>query len=267
MRSPGTHPSATGTTNAMPSTTVRLTNETSWSIVRSPTKRRERYGVGLPCRPMSTDFTDDAALVGALRAGDEAAFAWMLDRYHGSLHRTARMYVATDAHADEVVQETWLAVLKAIDRFEQRSSLKTWLYRILMNIARTHGVREYAEHPVLVGVGRARRGRRADVHGRPVPPSGDADWPGHWASFPLDWEHQPESRGCSPARPWPSSPSAIERLPPAQREVLTLRDLDGWSSTEVCNALGVTETNQRVLLHRGRAKVRTALESYFEGTA
>jgi RNA polymerase sigma-70 factor, ECF subfamily len=215
---------------------------------------------------MVSDWSDDGVLVQALRAGNEAAFAWMLDRYHGSLHRTARMYVATDAQADEVVQETWLAVLKAIDRFEQRSSLKTWLYRILMNIARTRGMRESRSIPFSSASNALDEGAEPTFAADRFRPPGDADWPGHWASFPLDWEHQPESRLLA-GETIALLAAAIERLPPAQREVLTLRDVDGWSSTEVCNALGVTETNQRVLLHRGRAKIRTALESYFEGTA
>jgi RNA polymerase sigma-70 factor (ECF subfamily) len=214
---------------------------------------------------MGSDWSDDAVLVQALRAGDEAAFGWMLDHYHGSLHRTARMYVATDAQADEVVQETWLAVLKAIDRFEQRSSVKTWLYRILMNIARTRGVRESRSIPFSSASNALDEGAEPTFPAERFRPPGDADWPGHWASFPLDWEHQPESRLLA-GETMALVAGAIERLPPAQREVLTLRDVDGWSSREVCNALGVTETNQRVLLHRGRAKVRSALELYFEGT-
>jgi RNA polymerase sigma-70 factor (ECF subfamily) len=214
---------------------------------------------------MAPEFSDDGALVVALRAGDEAAFTWLLARYHGPLHRTARMYVATDAQADEVVQETWLAVLRGIDRFEQRSSLKTWLYRILMNIARTRGVKESRSIPFSSASGALAEGAEPTFDADRFRPADDPDWPGHWAAFPLDWEHQPESRLL--ARETLSLVAiAIEQLPPSQREVLTLRDVEGWSSTEVCNALGLTETNQRVLLHRGRAKVRRALESYFEGS-
>jgi RNA polymerase sigma-70 factor (ECF subfamily) len=175
------------------------------------------------------------------------------------------MYVATDAQADEVVQDTWLAVLKGVDRFEQRSSLKTWLYRILLNIARTRGVRESRSIPF------SSASRALDDDAEPTfdadrfRPPDDPEWPGHWASFPLDWEHQPESRLLA-AETLALVGTAIEQLPPAQREVLTLRDIDGWSSAEVCNALELSETNQRVLLHRGRAKVRDALESYFESS-
>jgi RNA polymerase sigma-70 factor (ECF subfamily) len=215
---------------------------------------------------MGSDYSDDVVLVQSLRDGDEAAFAWMLDRYHGPLHRTARMYVATDAQADEVVQETWLGVLTAIDRFEQRSSVKTWLYRILMNIARTRGVRESRSIPFSSAANALDDGAEPTFAPDRFRPPGDPEWPGHWASFPLDWEHQPESRLLA-GETMTLVAGAIEALPPAQREVLTLRDLDGWSSSEVCNALGLSETNQRVLLHRGRAKVRSALELYFEGSA
>jgi RNA polymerase sigma-70 factor (ECF subfamily) len=214
---------------------------------------------------MGPDYSDDGALVDALRAGDEAAFGWLLDRYHAPLHRTARMYVSTDAHADEVVQETWMAVLRGIDGFERRSSLKTWLYRILMNIARTRGVKESRAIPFSSAAGVLDDGAEPTFDADRFRPPDDPEWPGHWAAFPNDWEHQPESRLLA-SETLALVGAAIERLPPAQREVLTLRDVDGWSSVEVCNELGLSETNQRVLLHRGRAKVRRALESYFEGS-
>src|SRR2546430_2622467 len=143
---------------------------------------------------MSSDYVDDAALVDALRAGDEAAFTWLLERYHAPLHRSARTYVSTDAHADDVVQETWLAVLKGIDRFEQRSSLKTWLYRILMNIARTRGVKESRSIPFSSAAAALDDGTEPTFDADRFRPPEDPDWPGHWASFPLDWEHQPEQR-------------------------------------------------------------------------
>jgi RNA polymerase sigma-70 factor (ECF subfamily) len=214
---------------------------------------------------MPSDFTDDAALVDALRAGDEAAFGWMLDQYNAPLVRTARMYVSTDALADEVVQETWLAVIKGIDRFEQRSSVKTWIYRILMNIARTKGVRESRSVPFSSAAGALTEGADPTFSADRFRPPDDPEWPGHWASFPLDWEHQPETRLLA-SETLSLVGAALQELPPAQREVLTLRDVNGWTSAEVCHALGVSETNQRVLLHRGRAKVRTALESYFESS-
>ena len=219
----------------------------------------------LPCPAMTPDYADDAELVDALRNGDEGAFSWLLDRYHAPLHRTARMYVATDAHADEVVQETWVAVFRGIDGFEQRSSLKTWLYRILMNIARTRGVKESRTIPFSSAAGAAADGAAPTFEPDRFRSPDDPEWPGHWASLPLDWEHQPESRLLA-GETLGVVASIIDSLRPAQREVLTLRDVDGWTSVEVCNALGLTETNQRVLLHRGRAKVRAALESYFESS-
>ena len=209
---------------------------------------------------------EDDDLVARLRAGDEDAFAELLDRYDAPLRRLARTYVATDAAADEVVQDTWLGVLRGIDRFEQRSSLKTWIFRILMNIARTRGVRESRSIPFSSAASALDDGAEPTFAADRFRPPNGPDWPGHWASFPLDWEHQPESRLLA-SETMTRVAGAIAALPPAQREVLTLRDVDGWSSSEVCNALGLSETNQRVLLHRGRAKVRSALELYFEGSA
>jgi RNA polymerase sigma-70 factor (ECF subfamily) len=214
---------------------------------------------------MRGEFGDDTTLVAALRTGDEAAFGWLLDQYHLPLRRTARMYVATDALADEVVQETWLAVLRGIDGFEGRSSLKTWLYRIVMNLARTRGVRESRSIPFSSAAGALSDGAEPSVDPERFRPTDDPEWPGHWASFPLDWEHQPEARLLG-RETLALLDAAITALPPAQREVVALRDVDGWTSAEVCNELGLSETNQRVLLHRGRAKVRRALESYFESS-
>jgi len=211
------------------------------------------------------DFSDDATLVAALRTGEERAFAWMLDRYDAPLRRVARMYVATDAHAEEVVQETWLALLRGIDRFEQRSTLKTWLYRILVNIARTRGVKEARTIPFSSAVNAITDGAEPTFDPDRFRPPDDPDWPGHWASFPPDWEHEPEARLLADET-LAVVAAAIEALPPAQREVITLRDVEGWAAAEVCNALELTETNQRVLLHRGRARIRRALELYFESS-
>jgi RNA polymerase sigma-70 factor (ECF subfamily) len=214
---------------------------------------------------MPRDFSDDADLLAALRAGDEDAFTWMVDRYHAPLRRTARLYVATDAQADDVVQETWIALLRGVDRFEQRSSLKTWLYGILMNIARTRGVKEARTIPFSSAADAMSDGSEPAFDPDRFRPADDPDWPGHWASLPPAWEHEPEARLLA-SETLAIVAAAIEALPPAQREVITLRDMEGWSASEVCNVLALTETNQRVLLHRGRAKVRGALESYFEGS-
>lgn len=209
----------------------------------------------------ASEYADDARLVEALRRGDETAFAWLLDRYDAPLRRLARTYVATPAIADDVVQETWLAVITGIGRFEGRSSLKTWLYRILMNVARSRGVKERRVVPFSSAGGGREPGEPA-VDPERFRPAGDPH-EGHWASPPTPWDELPEDRFLA-TETLAAVRSAIEALPPAQREVITLRDLDGWAPGEVCNALSLTDTNQRVLLHRARSKVRRALESYFE---
>ena len=210
-------------------------------------------------------YADDAVLVSALRNGDEAAFGWLLDRYDRSLRRLAMSYVQSRAVADEVVQETWMGVINGIARFEGRSSLKTWVFRILVNIARSRGVREHRSIPF------AAASRALEEAAEPaIDPdrflSAPADDPaGHWVSFPLAWEHEPEDR-LEAGETRAVVRAAISTLPPAQQEVVTLRDIEGWTSAEVCDALNISETNQRVLLHRARSKVRRALEEYFEGS-
>ena len=197
---------------------------------------------------------DEAALVARLRAGDEAAFRALIEMYNAMLVRVARMYVSSQAVAEEVVQETWLAVLEGIDRFEGRSSLKTWLFRILTNRAKTRGIREGRSLPfsALEPEGPAVESER--FHG------GEHAWPGHWAAPPTGF---PEERLLA-GETREVIERAIEALPPTQRAVISLRDIEGWSADEVCNALTLSETNQRVLLHRARAAVRAALEQYLE---
>jgi RNA polymerase sigma-70 factor, ECF subfamily len=204
----------------------------------------------------------DAALVERLRVGDEDAFMSLVDGLGPSMLRVARMYVSTLAVAEEVVQEAWLGVLQGIGRFEGRSSLRTWVFRILVNIAKTRGQREGRSVPFATLMG--------DDLDRPTwDPSAfqgpDEGSPGAWSSFPTDWSGVPEEQllGGETRR---AIGATIETLPPMQAEVIRLRDVLGWSSEEVCNALDVTETNQRVLLHRARAKVRRALDASFEGT-
>jgi RNA polymerase sigma-70 factor (ECF subfamily) len=199
----------------------------------------------------------EAQLVEALRAGDEAAFAQLVREYQPSLVRVARIYVSTQAAAEEVAAETWLAVLKGLDRFEGRSSLKTWIFRILTNIAKTRAQRDGRALPfsALQGPGRVPEAAvDADRFLDPEHPR----WPGHWAVRPEPW---PEDALVA-AETQAVVAEAIEALPPAQRAVISLRDVEGWSSEEVRNALELSETNQRVLLHRARSKVRRALESY-----
>jgi len=202
----------------------------------------------------------DAPLLPALRAGHEEAFVALVTRYHASLKRVARAYGSTDAVAEEVVQETWLAVIEGLDRLEHRSTLKTWLFHILANKPKTRGVRERRIVPFASLAG-------ADDEPA-VPPDrfqrdGDA-WPGHWAAPPRPWE-DPERRLASlEARAYLRA--AIAALPATQQAVLTLRDVEGLDAEEVCGLLDVSAGNQRVLLHRARAKVRTQLERYFEET-
>jgi RNA polymerase sigma-70 factor, ECF subfamily len=205
-------------------------------------------------------FADDAQLIEALRAGDEAAFTLLLERYHNALVRLAMIYVGDRTTAEDVVQETWVAVLQGIDRFEGRSSLKTWIFSILTNRAKTRGQREGRYVP-LSSLGDL----EADDLEPAVSPErfhpDEGPWPHHWISMPRNWDYIPEERFSS-REMRAQIQKAIDALPPNQREVITLRDIDELSSDEVCNILGISETNQRVLLHRARTKVRRALEQY-----
>ena len=204
---------------------------------------------------------DDAALVAGLRAGDERAFAELVDRYHASMLRIARLYVRSLAVAEEVVQETWLAVLQGIDRFEGRSSLKTWILRILANRARTRGAREGRSVPFSALVATDAAVGEATVEPGRFRARDDGEWPYHWAAPPRDW---PEERLLA-GETLQVIGGALEMLPESQREVIRLRDVEGWDADEVCEALQISPGNQRVLLHRARAKVRAALERYFMG--
>jgi RNA polymerase sigma-70 factor, ECF subfamily len=205
---------------------------------------------------------DDGNVIEALRRGDESAFARLVDHYHASLSRVARLYIANGAVADEVVQDTWLGVIRGIWAFEGRSSLKTWIFRILINRAKTRAAREgrvvpFARFDVEVEAAAAVAPDRFQPADHPTEP-------GHWTHPPSDPGASPERRLLArEARE--QLQNAIEALPEHQRLVLMLRDVEGCSTEEVCNALGVQETNARVLLHRARAKVRSALEPYLEG--
>jgi RNA polymerase sigma-70 factor (ECF subfamily) len=206
---------------------------------------------------------DDLALVERLRAGDEATFMALVDRLQPSMLRVARMYVSTAAVAEEVVQETWLGVLRGLDSFQGRSSLRTWIFRILTNIAKTRGQREGRSLPFASLAG-------DDLDAPAVDPDRfDAVGPssrGAWSTLPDDWIGIPEDRLLA-RETLAIIGRAIDELPPMQAEVIRLRDALGWTSEEVRNALDLTETNQRVLLHRARAKVRGALEAYFSSEA
>jgi RNA polymerase sigma-70 factor (ECF subfamily) len=207
-------------------------------------------------------MTDDAELLAGLHRGDEDAFKALTDAYSSPLLRVAMTYTGSRAVAEEVVQDTWLGVLRGLDRFEGRSSLKTWIFKILTNIATTRAARERRSVPFS-----SLADREAEEGGGSVDPDrffpADHDrWPGHWALGPTRWETPEEGVLSEETRALILR--AIEQLPPAQRTVITLRDIEGWPSEEVCQALEISEGNQRVLLHRARGKVRTALERHFD---
>jgi RNA polymerase sigma-70 factor (ECF subfamily) len=206
-----------------------------------------------------TSSTDDAIVAG-VRSGDEAVFAQLLNDWSRSMLLLARTFVSTEASAEEVVQDTWLAVIRGIDGFEGRSSLRTWVYRILVNTAKKRGVRESRTVPwsSLAGV--------ESDHGPTVDPAlfrdADEQYAGHWRSFPREWRSAEGSVLDSEVRT--TVREAIDSLPDRQRVVITLRDVIGHSSEEVCQMLELSGANQRVLLHRARAAVRARLASYLE---
>ncbi len=206
---------------------------------------------------------DEPGLVLALQRGDERVFTAVMDLYSGSLLRLAMSFVPSRAIAEEVVQETWLGVLEGIGRFEGRSSFKTWLFRILTNRAKTRGTRE----------------RRYEPFGLSGPDSDGEDGPsledslfvtegsgkGHWADPPQGWEPDTPERALLSKECRTAIEEAIKGLPDNQRQVITLRDVEGVGAEEVCNILSISETNQRVLLHRARTKVRGVLDPYVRG--
>jgi RNA polymerase sigma-70 factor, ECF subfamily len=209
--------------------------------------------------PPSTDSAEaDDAVVGSLRRGDERAYAKLIDQYHVPMLHIALNHVRSRDEAEEVIQDTWLAVISGIDRFEERSSFKTWLFRILMNRARTRATRESRTIPFSAFTGApSRASSRSELEcafeaAVPV-----------WAGS--DQARTPEDRLLS-AELTNRIHEAIATLPAVQQTVLTLRDLEGWSAREVCSKLAMTETNQRVQLHRARSRVRNALTSYIDGT-
>ncbi len=207
-------------------------------------------------------LAEDAALVAALRTGDEHAFGDLVDRYYGLMLRVARSYVATKEAAEDVVQETFLGVLTGINRFEQRSSLRTWMFRILVNRAKTRGEREGRARPFSSLVA------GADADEPAVDPDrflGDGRWAGYW-SAPPSAEHLPDASVLA-AELGGRLAEAVAALPVAQRTVLELRDVQGFTAAEVCDLLDLSEVNQRVLLHRARSKARALLEGYLDERA
>ena len=203
---------------------------------------------------------EERRLVDALRAGDEEAFTRLVQAYGPAMLRVARMFVSSRAVAEEVVQEAWVGVLNGIGRFEGRSSLKTWIFRILTNTAKTRAVREGRSIPFSSLAGDDEEGGAVDAD-RFL--GDETRFPGHWAAPPQRWEAQPERRLLSS-----ETLAVIEReiamLPPNQAIVVTMRDVEGFDAEAVRNVLDISETNQRVLLHRARSKLRRALEEYLQ---
>ena len=205
-----------------------------------------------------TDVSE-SELVAALRAGDEAAFVTLVRRHHRCLVRLAMSFVRSEAIAEEVTQETWLAVVRGLDGFEGRSSLKTWIFHILCNQARSRGVKERRSIPFSALEAEEGQGPTVD----PGRFRGDGDtFAGYWTTVPFAWWGLPEERASQT-----ETRQVVERtlaaLPIRQRQVVTLRDVEGWAPGEVCAALGISEANQRVLLHRGRAQLRAVVEAHF----
>jgi len=189
-------------------------------------------------------------LLGRLRDGDEQAFTELVQRYHTSMLRLAMSFVSSQAVAEEVVQDTWLAVLRGLNRFEERSSLRTWVFTILVNRARTTGVREARSVPI------------ADPG--PVVDASRFGPNGAWAVPPEPWAEEAENR-IDAVKLSGLVRGGLDGLPGRQREVVVLRDVEGMSSAEVCEVLAISEANQRVLLHRGRSRLRQVLETELGG--
>jgi RNA polymerase sigma-70 factor (ECF subfamily) len=180
----------------------------------------------------------------------EDEFAALVDELSPAMLRMARVHVRTDATAEDVVQEAWIAVIKGLDRFEGRSKLSTWIFGIVINIARRHGVKDARSVPF------------SGLPAERFHPADHPRWPNHWAIAPTPWPQD----ALETAESLRVIREAIDTLPGAQREVITMRDVLGYDAEETCNALGLTDTNQRVLLHRARTKVRAALEAAFDAT-
>lgn len=204
---------------------------------------------------------DEGALIASLREGNEDAFTALVERYHGAMIRVARGFVRDEATAEEVVQEAWLGVLNGVGTFEGRSSLKSWIFAIVVNRAKSRGTREARSTPFSALAANEATGSEPAVSPERFLDA-MAQWPGHWAQPPASWGENPEARVMR-TETISQLVRALDELPPAQRTVISLRDVAGHDAATICNTLGITETNMRVLLHRARSKVRGALERYF----
>lgn len=207
---------------------------------------------------------DDEQVIAGLQRKEEAAFQFLINHYHASLVRVAMLYLPDAAAAEEIAQETWLKVLEGIDRFEKRSTLKTWIFAILSNLAKSRGKREGRCIPF------SELNLQEEGDGEPsVPanffsPASDPEFPGHWLVPPAGWDGTPEDHLLSQELKNYMF-NALSNLTENQRAIITLHDLEGISSEEICNIFNISETYQRVLLHRGRARIRQAVENYFNG--
>jgi RNA polymerase sigma-70 factor (ECF subfamily) len=206
---------------------------------------------------MAASDSIDAARLAALRRGDERAFAELVDELSPRMLRLARVYAASAANAEEAVQEAWIVVLRSLERFQGRSSLATWILGIVVNVARARGVRESRIRP-FSSLSDDEPAVAAERFFPPDHPS----WPGHWAIAPVAWPEQ----ALETAETKQLIRATVEALPESQRAVITLRDIVGCTPAETCEALDITDTNQRVLLHRARSKVRATLESALGAT-
>jgi RNA polymerase sigma-70 factor (ECF subfamily) len=204
----------------------------------------------------------DSELVETLKRGDEMAFEALITQHYALMIRIATNYVQDNRLAEDVVQETWIAVLRGLDKFEGRSAFKTWLFSILINKAKTFARREHRhDHSSLEEDHTTSTGDASVPAHRFHPP--DTEKAGHWVTKPDSWQDMPEANFLS-QEVLDYIRQFISNLPGRQREVITLRDIEGWNSSEVCNLLEISETNQRVLLHRARSNVREALEAYLK---
>ncbi len=211
-------------------------------------------GSGPQRRELAT--AGDIELVAALRRNDERAFEVLVDRYHAALTHLAMAYVGDRAAAEDAAQDAWIALLNGLDRFAERASLRTWLFGILINCARSSR-RKTARSLSFSDLADTLNGSDAAFDPDRFLPAGYR-WEGHWSAPPEAWpeERLLEEEALSMVH------QAIAHLPPRQRAVLTLRDIEGWPSTEICALFGISDANERVLLHRARGKVRRELAQY-----
>ena len=213
--------------------------------------------------PPAAPGRDDARLIAALRRGDEDAFTDLVREHHAALLRYAGVFVKDRAVAEEVAQETWLGVIRGIGSFEGRSSVRTWIFSILANRARTRGEREARSVPFSALLSRELEDGEPAVNADRFLPPDHPRHPGGWAVGPQAW-NAPEERMLA-AETRAVVERAIAALPPVQREVITLRDVVGMDAGEVCRTMKLTDGNQRVLLHRARSRVRRALDGHLTG--